>query len=115
MKDGGTYKDDQFWQSARSRQVLDALKWLNHGNRNLPDDQRFWTLAERSTMEWNAHYVDTLKLIEGWTPDEEPAPEDYYAMKAHVYMLLAGLVPPGKSRDNAMGMYRSFLESSPTS
>ena len=112
LKDEGTYKDDQFWQSPRSKQVLDALKWLNHGNRDLPGDNRFWTLEERSTMEWNTHYLDTLKLIEGWKPDEEPAPEDYYAMKAHAYMLLAGLVPPGKARDNAMGIYRSFLEQS---
>ena len=27
-------------------------------------------------------------------------------------MLIAGLVPPGTARDNAMGMYRSFLEQS---
>ncbi len=112
LKDDGTNKDDQFWQSARSKQVLDALKWLNHGNRDLPGDSRFWTLEERSTMEWNTHYLDTLKLLEGWKPDEEPAPDDYYAMKAHAYMLIAGLVPPGTARDNAMGMYRSFLEQS---
>ena len=63
-------------------------------------------------MEWNTHYLDTLKLIEGWKQDEEPSPEDYCAMKAQVYMSLAQLVPPGKTRDNAMGMYRSFLEQS---
>ena len=112
LKDEGTYKLDEFWQSARSKQVLDALKWLNHGNRDLPDDKRFWTLEERSSMGWNSHYVDTLKLIEGWKEDEEPSPEDYYAMKAQVYMLLAQLVPPGKARDNAMGTYRTFLEQS---
>jgi hypothetical protein len=112
LKDDGAYKLDNFWQSARSKQVLDALKWLNHGNRDLPGDKRFWTLEERSTMEWNSHYVDTLKLIEGWKEDEEPSPEDYFAMKAQVYMLLAQLVPPGKARDNALGTYRVFLEQS---
>ena len=112
LKDEGTYKLDDFWQSARSKQVLESLRWLNHGNRDLPDDKRFWTLEERSSMEWNSHYVDTLKLIEGWKEDEEPSPEDYCAMKAQVYMSLAQLVPPGKTRDNAMGMYRSFLEQS---
>jgi hypothetical protein len=112
LKDEGTFQDDRFWQSPRSKQVLDALKWLNHGNRDLPDDKRFWTLEERSTMTWNQHYLDTLKLLDGWNPDEEPAPADYYAMKAHAYMLLAGLVPPGKARDNAMGTFRTFLEQS---
>jgi hypothetical protein len=112
LKDEGTYEDDRFWKSERSQKVLDALRWLNHGNRDLPDDKRFWTLEERSTMEWNAHYLETLKLIEGWSADEEPAPEDYYAMKANVYLLLAQLVPPGKARDNAMGTCRSFLEQS---
>jgi hypothetical protein len=33
-------------------------------------------------------------------------------MKAHVYMLLARLVPPGKARDNAMATYLTFLEQS---
>lgn len=31
-------------------------------------------------------------------------------MKANVYLSLASLVPPGKSRDNAMGQFRQFLE-----
>lgn len=111
-KDEGGYRVDEFWQSGRSKQILECLRWLNHGNRNLPDDKRFWTLEERSTMEWNSHYVDMLKLIEGWKEDEESSRENFCAMKAHVYMQLAQLVPPGKARDNAMGMYRAFLEQS---
>ena len=56
--------------------------------------------------------MDLLKLIEGWKEDEESSRENYCAMKAHVYMILAQLVPPGKARDNAMGTYRTFLEQS---
>jgi hypothetical protein len=112
-KEKGAQKLDDFWQSARSRQVLEALRWLNHGNRQSPNgSQRFWTLEERSAMEWNNHYVDALKLIEGWKEDEEPSPADYFAMKTHTYMSLANLVPPGRARDNAMGLYRAFLEQS---
>jgi hypothetical protein len=33
-------------------------------------------------------------------------------MKIHTYMSLANLVPPGRARDNAMGLYRAFLEQS---
>jgi hypothetical protein len=112
-KEEGSQKLDDFWQSARSKQVLEALKWLNHGNRQAPNGSlRVWTQEERSGIEWNNHYVDTLKLIEGWKEDEEPSAEDYFAMKTHTYMTLANLVPPGKARDNAMGLYRSFLEQS---
>jgi hypothetical protein len=111
-KDEEAYQDDQFWKSARSKQVLAALQWLNHGNRDLPEDRRYWTLEERSTMEWTVHYLDVLKLIEGWKPEEEPSPEDYYAMKSQVYLQLVQLVPPGKARDNALGNHRSFLEQS---
>jgi hypothetical protein len=35
LKDDGTYLPHLMWQSARSRQVEDALRWLKHGNRNL--------------------------------------------------------------------------------
>jgi hypothetical protein len=109
-KDAGTWERHIFWQSARSKQVLEALRWLNHGNRKLPDSQRFWTLEERSTEEWNARCRDLLKLIEGWAADEEPSPEDYLFMVAHTYSTLAGLIPPGPLRDNTMGRYLNFLE-----
>ncbi len=110
LRDDGTYTDRLPWRSARSRQALEALKWLTHGNRDLPDAERFWTLEERSTAEWNARYLDTVKLIEGWKEDEEESPEDYLFMVAHTYSVLAGLVPPGPARNNAMGNYRAFLE-----
>lgn len=106
----GTYNPHYMWQSARSKQVLEALRWLNHGNRKLPDNQRFWTPEERLAPEWNAHYLDTLKLIEGWKEDEEDSPEDYTFMAALVYSELAQLVPPGKPRENAMDSYLRFLE-----
>jgi len=101
---------DGFWQSPRSKQVLEALRWLNHGNRNLPDNMRFWSLEERSTNEWTGRFYDILKLIEGWKEDEEPSREEYFAMKAQTYGSLARLAPPGKARDTAMGQYLQFLE-----
>jgi hypothetical protein len=99
-----------FWQSKRSKEVLNALKWLNHGNRNLPDDQRFWTIEERSTKEWDAHYHDLLKLIEAWKEEEETSAADYYFMVTHTYESLAALVPPGPAREDAMSNFLSFVE-----
>lgn len=110
LKDEGTFDPHNMWQSARSKQVLEDLRWLNHGNRDLPGDQRFWTAQERLSPEWNAHYLDTLKRIEGWKEDEEDSPEDYTFMVALVYSELAQLVPPGKPRENAMDTYLRFLE-----
>lgn len=86
------------------------MRWLTQGNRNLPDAQRFWTLQERSTTEWNARFLDTMKLIEGWKEEEEESPRDYLFMVAHTYAVLAALVPPGQARENLMGNYRAFLE-----
>ena len=54
---------------------MSALKWLNHGNRDLPGDSRFFTPEERATEEWNAHFVDALTLIEGWKESEEIRPK----------------------------------------
>ena len=51
------------------------------------------------------HYLDTLKLLR--LEARRNPRDDYYAMKAPL-LLIAGLVPPGTARDNAMGMYRSF-------
>jgi hypothetical protein len=104
------YRLDEFWQSPRSKQVLEELRWLTHGNRDLPGDKRFWTLDERSTIEWTTRFYETLKLIEGWKEDEEPSREEYSAMKAHTYGTLARLAPPGKPREMAMGQWIQFLE-----
>ena len=109
-KDGGTYKYTLPWQSPRSKEVLAAQKWLNHGNRDLPDSQRFWTLEERSTPEWNARYEDTMKLIAGWKESEENSPEEYFQLAASAYGQMAALVPPGPARDNAMSVFLNFLE-----
>ena len=61
------------------------------------------------TPEWNAHYLDTLKLIEGWKVDEEQSAADYFCMKANTYNLLARLTPPGPARDNAIRTYLAFV------
>jgi hypothetical protein len=58
LKDEGTFDPKMFWRSKRSKEVLNALNWLKHGNHDLPDNQRFGTLEERSSKEWDAHYHD---------------------------------------------------------
>jgi len=96
--------------SDRSKQVIQALQWLNHGNRNLPGNSRFFTLEERSTDEWNAHFVDTLRLIEGWKEIEEPSSEEWFGMVSEAYELIAELAPPGRQRDAVMTRYLTFMD-----
>ncbi len=109
-KDDGAFEPHNWWQSKRSKQVLDALKWLNHGNRDLPGDKRFFMIEERMSTDWNAHFFDTLKLIEGWNEQEEDSAEDWFGMVSESYELLAEKAPPDKRREAAMGRYVSFME-----
>jgi len=108
--DAGTYERRFWWESNRSKQVIDALKWLNHGNRNLPDNSRFFTPEERATDEWNAHFVDTVRLIEGWKEIEEPSSEEWFGMVSEAYELLAELAPPGRQREAVMTRFMTFME-----
>jgi hypothetical protein len=98
-----------FWQSDAARKILSALKWLTHGNRDLPDSQRFWTDAERATTEWEARRLELLKLLDDWNEGSEDAAALYH-MKASAYSLLAKLTPEGKARDNALTIFLSFLD-----
>jgi hypothetical protein len=107
----GSYKDDEFWRSPRSKQVLAGLQWLNHGNRKLPDKERFWTEAERATPEWNARHLELLKLIENWSESEEGSPVGYMFMVSQTYSLLARLVPSMEARDRNFSAWLAFLES----
>jgi hypothetical protein len=109
-KDEGTFPHHWWWQSKRSKQVLDALKWLNHGNRNLPDNKRFFTLEERMSNDWNAHFIDTLKLIEGWSADEEDSADDWFGMVSEAYELLAEKAPRDEQREGAMKRFLNFME-----
>jgi hypothetical protein len=110
LKDDGTYKYELPWKSQRAKDVLEAERWLQHGNRDLPDSQRFWTLEERSTDEWIARYQDAMKLIAGWKEEEEASADTHYWLVAQAYSMLARLIPPGPARENAMGVYLNFLE-----
>jgi hypothetical protein len=110
LKDEGTYKYELPWKSQRAKDVLTAERWLRHGNRDLPDSQRFWTLEERSTDEWIARYQDTMKLIAGWKEEEEASADAHFWLVAQAYSMLATLVPPGPPRENAMSVYLNFLE-----
>ncbi|HYP08855.1 MAG TPA: hypothetical protein VER03_21670, partial [Bryobacteraceae bacterium] len=107
---GAAFDSEDAWQSNRSEQVLEALRWLKHGNRDLPDNQRFWTAAERSTDEWNARYQALVKILEGWKEEEERFPELYVFMVCQTYSSLAALLPPGRAQDNHVDAYLSFLE-----
>ena len=110
LKDDGTFKYELPWQSQRAKDVLEAERWLNHGNRDLPDDKRFWTLEERSTEAWLTHYQDTMKLLAGWKEEEESSADTHYWLVAQAYAQMASLVPPGPERENAMGVFLNFVE-----
>ncbi len=108
----GTCEDPFWWRSSRSKAVLEALRWLNHGNRDLPDDKRFRTAKERDTQEWNDRYRDLLRLLGDWEPSEGETAEDVFHMKAITYSTLANLVPQGPPRTNAIRMLLAFLSAS---
>jgi hypothetical protein len=110
LKDDGGYKFELPWKSQRAKDVLAAEKWLSHGNRQLPDDQRYWTLEERSRDEWTVRYQDAMKLLAGWKEEEEASVDTHFWLVAQAYSGLATLVPPGPARENAMGVYLNFLE-----
>ncbi len=109
-RDAGTWDDGEFWESARSKEVMADLRWLNHGNRDLPGDKRFWTLEERKSQEWTGRYADLLLKIEGWRESEEKAAVDFRWMQCQALALGAKLVPPGPARDLAMRRWLTSFE-----
>jgi hypothetical protein len=112
LKDEGSHKAERAWQSDRGKQVLAALRWLNHGNRMRPGGGGVlpWTLEERKSLEWSERCQDALKLIEWWRETEEASPEDYLIRVAQTYATLAELIPPGSLRETMMRRYLVFLE-----
>jgi hypothetical protein len=112
LRDDGARKAEEAWQSDRGKQVLSALKWLNHGNRMRPEGGGVlpWTSDERKSMEWTERCLDALKLIEWWRETEEASPEGYLDQVAHTYASLAELIPPGSLRETMMRRYLVFLE-----
>lgn len=108
--DAGAWDDGDFWESARSKAVMAELRWLTHGNRDLPGDKRFWTVEERKSQEWTGRYADLLLKIEGWRESEEKAAVDFRWMQCQTLALGAKLVPPGPALDVAMRRWLTNLE-----
>jgi hypothetical protein len=109
--DDGTYLQHLVGQSAASQAVHDELRWLIHGERERDGKVLRWTLEERSTQDWLAHYDDAVKLVYGLKENDESSPEAFFCTKADALNLLAVLVPPGPAREKK-DAYREFLEQS---
>lgn len=108
--DDGTYRQNLTGHSKQSQAVLDALRWLTHGNRVRDGKVLRWTLEERSSQDWLEHYDDAVKLVHDLKESDETSEEALFCMKADALNLLATLAPPGLARDKAMEEYREFLE-----
>jgi hypothetical protein len=112
LADDGSYQRNLIGQSAQSQAIQDALRWLTHGDRERDGEVLRWTLEERSTQEWLAHYDDAVKLVYDLKETDENSLEAFFCMKSDALNSLAVLVPPGPAREKAMDEYREFLEQS---
>jgi hypothetical protein len=106
-KDEGTFPAQRPYASKRAWSVLMAQKWLDHGQ---TDPVRPWTAEERKSLEWNDHFNDALKLMEGWKEEEENSTEEYLINVAQSYAALAAMAPQGAAKENVMGRFLNFIE-----
>jgi hypothetical protein len=97
-------------QSEKSQDILDALRWLTHGNRERNGEVVRWTLKERSTQKWLAQYDDTLRLIHELTEHGENSPGGLLLHESRCAECAGNAGPPGPAREKAMEDYRAFLE-----
>jgi hypothetical protein len=110
LADDGSYRQNLVGQSAQSQAIQDALRWLTHGDRERDGKVLRWTLEERSTEDWRAHYDEAAKLVYDLKEKDESSFEAYFCTKSDALNSLAVLVPPGPAREKAMDEYRKFLE-----
>ena len=110
LADDGSYQENLTGQSPRSQAIQDALRWLTHGERERDGKMLRWTLEERSTQDWLAHYDDAVKLVYDLKEKDENSLEAFFCTKSDALNLLAVLAPPGPARERAMDEYREFLE-----
>lgn len=109
-RDAGKWDDGEFWESARAKEVMADLRWLTHGNRDLPGNSRFWTEEERKSLAWSARYQEFQKRIEGWKESEEADPVDAFWMQGHSYWVAADLVPEPAAKAQAVRRWLTHLE-----
>lgn len=112
LADDGSYQRNLAGQSAQSQAIHDELRWLTHGDREQDGKVLRWTLEERSTQDWRAHYDDAVKLVYDLKEKDENSVEAFFCTKSDALNILAVLVPPGPTRAKAMDAYKEFLEQS---
>jgi hypothetical protein len=95
----------EYWQSAKSKELLDGIRKLKFGSGGNP-----LTSDERKAFAWSAQLDDFLKQFESWDPNEEQEPaDDFFYEKAVIYRDLVESIPAGTGRSNIIKGYSNFL------
>jgi hypothetical protein len=102
-----TPKLEPYWQSATSKQLLEAGMKLRFVSAN-----QLSTEADRATPEWQQQLADYLNLIAEWAQDQAESDAVYYHEKCLVYTALLDLVPSGPQSDKILADYVDFLSNS---
>lgn len=100
-------KLERYWQSANSKQLLDAGK-----NLRFQSTSQLRTDADRATPEWRQRLADYLNLIADWTQDPSESDAVFYHEKSLVYISLLDLVPAGAQVDKILADFVDFVSNS---
>lgn len=95
----------EYWTTPKAAELLWIAKELRFGG-----GETALSVEQRQSEEWHRKLLDFLELIEGWEPESEPSPNDYFQEKCIMYMVLVDLCPDDPQRDVVLRAYGNYLK-----
>jgi len=107
----GNVRDVVYWTSAKSKNILSAMRRLRFRS---PGNE--FDAQEKRSAQWESQLSQLMKELASWVPNDDKSEEDYFHQKSVIYSALINSIPADNQydglRDEVLRDFATLLSTS---